>query len=827
MSRIRATAWLASLIAGPRRAAAIMLAAALAVATPGDAPAQPAWDAVAAAGPAADAASAAGRATDWTRVLKAAEAYAAAGQAAPKETELYLELLDDLVRKAGAAKSDAEKTIQETTPLLNALGPAPNAESGETEPEDVADLRRGYNVALDQARSRVAAADIATVRAEQLRGEIAGLSRQELAEQLNRRTDDPWRLAALAAGVREVGAALAEAALAPAKWRASLSDAAWEEFRQNRLPILAAVIALATLLGFAMRRILKARFVFARDEDGRVTQARRLGVAVARALADGVIPAAVLAVVYIWFERELAGFGTPLLADVIAGAALGLALAALAYAGLSAAFAPDGPEARLVPVGDEAAHAIRRRAMLFAGVAAVDLFIWTALASMAKSPQFLTVYAMAACGARALALLPLLSGSLWRPETPAGPAEPDGTEASDASRFWLIGRIVVGVAALGAVVDAALGYAELALFVSRALSWTLVTVGGVFLLRGAAREAIEAAFDSGVVRRWLNIGDDGADTLTFWGRLLLEPVFLIAAAVLTAPYWGFTQREMLTWAGGVLSGFKIGEVSISPAEIGLAILAVALVLIATRTTQSALLTRLLPRTRMDPGVQNSLAQAFGYLGMILALAVGVSALGVDLSNLAIVAGALSVGIGFGLQSVVNNFVSGLILLAERPVKVGDWVIVGDQQGIVKRIAIRATEIETFDRSSVIIPNSDLISNRVINRTHKDRYGRIDIAIGVAYGSDTHKVEDLLLEIGRAHPEVMRLPEPFVLFMGFGASSLDFELRVFTANNLRSFVIASAIRHTIAERFAEEGVEIPFPQRVVHMVPPPAPPSVAD
>ncbi|MEQ9122177.1 MAG: hypothetical protein RIM80_06380, partial [Alphaproteobacteria bacterium] len=345
---------------------------------------------------------------------------------------------------------------------------------------------------------------------------------------------------------------------------------------------------------------------------------RRLGAAVARALADGVIPAAVLAVVHIWFARELAGLGAPQFADAIAGATLGLALVALAYAGLSAAFAPDDPDARLVPVGDEAAYAIRRRAMLFAGVAAVDLFIWTALASMAKSPQFLTVYAIAACGARALALLPLLRSGLWRSETPARADKADGTEdadeaeAKEASRIWLIARIVVGIAAIGAVVDAALGYAELALFVSRALSWTLVTVGGVFLLRGAAREAIEAAFNSSVVRRWLNIGTDGADTLTFWGRLLLEPVFLIAAAVLTAPYWGFTRREMLTWAGGLLSGFKIGEVTISPAEIGLAILAVALVLIATRTTQSALLTRLLPRTRMDPGVQNSLAQAFGY-----------------------------------------------------------------------------------------------------------------------------------------------------------------------------------------------------------------------
>ncbi|MBT6314660.1 MAG: mechanosensitive ion channel, partial [Alphaproteobacteria bacterium] len=144
------------------------------------------------------------------------------------------------------------------------------------------------------------------------------------------------------------------------------------------------------------------------------------------------------------------------------------------------------------------------------------------------------------------------------------------------------------------------------------------------------------------------------------------------------------------------------------------------------------------------------------------------------------------------------------------VKVGDWVVVGDRQGFVKRIAVRATEVETFDRSSVIIPNSDLISSAVINRTHKDRIGRIDVAIGVAYSVDTRKVSEMLVEIATAHDEVISMPEPFVLFMGFGASSLDFELRCYTDHNIRSLRIATDLRHTIHERFAESGIEIPFP-----------------
>ena len=371
-------------------------------------------------------------------------------------------------------------------------------------------------------------------------------------------------------------------------------------------------------------------------------------------------------------------------------------------------------------------------------------------------------------------------------------------------------RIVVGTAAVGSVAAAGLGYADLALFVARGLTASLVIIGGLLLLRGAIHEAISSAMHTDAALSWIGVSHDTAETLAFWVRLLLEPVFIAIAVILFGPFWGLTQQEMLTRAGTLLSGFKVGDVTISFTAIGLGLLVFIVILAIIRAIQRAMLANLLPRTRLDIGAQHSLTTGFGYLGAVIAIMVAISTLGIDLSNLAIVAGALSVGIGFGLQSIVNNFVSGLILLVERPVKVGDWVVVGDRQGFVKRIAVRATEVETFDRSSVIIPNSDLISSAVINRTHKDRIGRIDVAIGVAYSVDTRKVSEMLVEIATAHDEVISMPEPFVLFMGFGASSLDFELRCYTDHNIRSLRIATDLRHTIHERFAESGIEIPFP-----------------
>jgi small-conductance mechanosensitive channel len=191
-------------------------------------------------------------------------------------------------------------------------------------------------------------------------------------------------------------------------------------------------------------------------------------------------------------------------------------------------------------------------------------------------------------------------------------------------------------------------------------------------------------------------------------------------------------------------------------------------------------------------------------------------MGLDLSNLALIAGALSVGIGFGLQNVVNNFVSGLILLVERPIKVGDWVLVGGHEGFVKQIKVRATEIETFQRASVIIPNSEFISNAVTNLTHKDSFGRVDVSIGVAYGSDVNQVMEVLKKCLRENSSILEFPEPFVLFQGFGDSSLDFETRAYIPEVSRIFRVSSEVRVAIYTALAEAGIEIPFPQRDVHI-----------
>jgi small-conductance mechanosensitive channel len=218
------------------------------------------------------------------------------------------------------------------------------------------------------------------------------------------------------------------------------------------------------------------------------------------------------------------------------------------------------------------------------------------------------------------------------------------------------------------------------------------------------------------------------------------------------------------------------------------------------------------RSHVDMGVRNSVNTALGYVGIALAGLIGISAAGINLSSLALVAGALSLGIGFGLQTIVQNFVSGLILLAERPFKVGDWIVAGPTEGFVRRISVRATEVETFQNQSIIVPNSQLINAAVGNWTLRNSLARSEVAVSVAYESDPRQVMEILMEIANAHPTILTVPEPNVSFLRFGEFALEFELRFYLADILNGGPVRNDVRISILERFKEEGIEIPFPRR---------------
>ncbi len=387
-------------------------------------------------------------------------------------------------------------------------------------------------------------------------------------------------------------------------------------------------------------------------------------------------------------------------------------------------------------------------------------------------------------------------------------------------RGWLLSLVATLAGAI--LLSVLLGYQALAHFLGTHAVSTAGVLWIMYLLHLGAESISSASAISGQaidddLDEEEDMGAPSLLTMRIIASLLLDIAILLVGITVLLLLWRFDWVEVKGWIQAAFFGFQFGPIRISLQSVLVALGVFVLGLALTRFVQRWLAGRVFAGRKSVSGLHESVRIGIGYLGFILAALAGISYLGVDFSNLAIIAGALSVGIGFGLQSIFNNFVSGLILLAERPIKIGDYIQVGNYEGTVKKISVRSTEIETIHRQSVIIPNATLITDPVSNWMHLDRSCRLDIPVGVDYGTDVEQLRSTLLGVARAHRGVLRHPPPVVHFAGFGDSSLDFELRVFLRDVGNRIGWSSELRFAILDALREANITIPFPQRDVHVL----------
>ena len=321
------------------------------------------------------------------------------------------------------------------------------------------------------------------------------------------------------------------------------------------------------------------------------------------------------------------------------------------------------------------------------------------------------------------------------------------------------------------------------------------------------------------MRGFLNISRDQGKSKLGVYQLFFDALFWIGFLMIIFQVWDPTGTVLGTISSYATDGIPMGDIRIIPTNIIAGIIAFVVLTAITGWVKVWIEKRWLRQITADRGARDALVTIVGYAGFTISLLVGLSIGGINITGLAVVAGALSVGIGFGLQSIANNFVSGIILLFERPIKSGDFISVGDVEGYVRKISIRATEIETLDNQDMLIPNAELVSGRVTNWVLHNPYGRLKLKIGVAYGSDVKKVISILQDIASSNNQVItdgRASPPKALFMGFGDSSLEFELRVRILDIKKRYDVLSELNLGVNDAFIKEAIEIPFPQRDIHI-----------
>lgn len=733
------------------------------------------------------------------------------GQYTSESLSESVKLLSDYRTKLTNARKQNEKELQFVLKRIEALG---SAEDG-IEVESITAKRKEFNDEASAQKGLIAEADVMMAKIDELDALILNTRNKELiGSLLSQQHPLVFPHNFLRATSSFVKFTL-DIIRSPIKWYNNLDSTQKTNIHLKFIP---ATLTFILLLWFAIyvRLFLMRHFGY-----NPLIRTPRLGkkvlAALLVALAYGVIPAILIAGFMLWLYSTQIVQGS-FFGIVLNSALLYLLIGFLTQALTRVIFAPYNPRWRLVNIETDQARKITKTLYL----AIVSVCFCTFLQNIATSANYpvelISFISIIASGIKGLFIILLTKILLL--DTVSNTDEEDDEDSDETPQSEILSRNVkisfltlLGVSCI--FIISLFGYARLSAFIFNRLILSVLLIGALILLRKLISEFMHHMlffkfwFKTFKLRRKIRM------SINFWINMVLDPVFILLGIFLLLSLWGVSTDLLLQSLKKLFTGFKIGGINISLIAIAFGIVAFFVSLTLFKTLRTRFFNQVLNKMNIDDGVRHSLSAGIGFVGFVLATIIGILVMGGDLTNLAIIASALSVGIGFGLQNIINNFVSGIIILFERPFKVGDWVVFNGEEGKIKQINIRSTEIETFKRASIIVPNATLISSAVTNLTHENNWARQALTVGVAYGSDVDKVKQILLEEASAHPLSLKNPGPVVVFKEFGASSLDFEVRCYTDNIWNGWSIPSDLRFAIYKRFEKEGIEIPFQQVVVH------------
>ncbi|MCW0454212.1 hypothetical protein NB721_003298 [Xanthomonas sacchari] len=727
----------------------------------------------------------------------------------------------DLVTQVSDASNDAQTAVDALAPQLaqvearlQQLGPAATGDS-----PDIAAQRRALTKQRDSLDSGVKRGKLMVVEARQLADEIERARAEHFSQELSLRSPSPLSPALWKQIAADFPDDQAKLLALYTLGMQSLQDA----IAEHGSGALGVGIAIALILLFPLRYLLRwlgKRYAVSRAPGSRL---RRSGLAIWFLLLGTLTPGlAALALA----EALRSIDAVPERLDAVLNGFVVVSFAAAFMGSLGASvLLPNQPSWRLFPIDDATARRLRKYTWATAALAWLSSMLLV-INQAARTSDSATVAADGVIalvyGVLILATLTSLSRLRRRQYAEAAAqalanAQPP-PPGQHGGALALIG-VLVKVAVVVALLAALLGYLHLGLFITRQIIWITMIVGAIRLLMTFADDFALWLFASeGRIGRAAN-GAFGvrsssleqAGVLT--SALIRVVLLLIGVGALLMPF-GTNVSIVSDWFSLLSDGIRLSDkVVLYPGAIARAVLVLLLGLGVMQYLHRWLTQTYLPKTELDDGSRNSISTVARYVGIILAALWALAALGIGLERIALVVSALSVGIGFGLQSITQNFVSGLILLAERPVKIGDWIKIGDQEGDVRRISVRATEIQVGDRSTLIVPNSELITKTLRNMTLAGPLGRVQIQFAVSLGTDVVKLRALLLELYAAHPGVLDDPAPSVFIDSIANGHVTLNSFAYVASPRLTYGTRSELFFALLQRLAEEGIALESPQEV--------------
>lgn len=724
-----------------------------------------------------------------------------------EETDGFMDTLTMLQTQTQDAQKQLSTEINNISKKISALNSS-SAEGEEDLPE-ITKEKAKYEAEAAKYKSQQAQAALILTKIDEINNLILKNRNQELINDILAKQSSIFQPEEFWQSLLSFGGFLKEILISPLNWYQNLKPEQQENARRS-LGVLSLMIGIALIVAVIIRSYIRKHYGYDLEINA-PSYGQKFRAAVWIFVANGAIPAALIAAFWTWINNYELMAGSEF-AILLKNFAVYLLYFLIFRAGVLAAFAPRNPDWRIFNIDAKKVRRTSNALITAAAMITTVSFFQTLATEMSHKPEIIYSMQIFANAIKAFAVVWVAYRVMYDvKDLSAEEMESENIQKLSVSAQAALAIILFMTVAFG---FSLFGYISFSAYLINRFIFSTAVVSVLYIAYNLFLMLYHAIIRW---RFWITAFRINRRTLIkseVWFGIILTPVVYVFGALVLLAVWGVSVDILIAKTKGILTGFNIGEVHVSITSLLLGIVAFWVAMLFFKMLKSSIQQGALSKLDFDDGMKNSIISGIGFFGFIFSVILGIAVAGGSFKSLAIMAGALSFGAGLGLQNIVSNLVAGITILFERPIKLGDVVVINGYEGTVKQISMRSTILETGNKSNVIIPNSAIISGSVVNKTHDNRMMRIEIKVGVDYDSDINQVRDILLSIAQNDEGVLKTPAPSLMFTDFGDSSLDFQLNCYISNISRNAEITFRLRENIINAFRGAGINIPFPQRVV-------------